>query len=108
MLGQEPLCLLTVVDSRVPRLADDHANALSLARALAQAPGLALEMPETNLVFIDTTAAGVTADELAHRLRQQGVLISVMGPYRARACTHLDVSHEQIVEAAAAIRSALG
>ena len=99
---------LYALDHNIDRLADDHANALSLARALAQAPGLALEMPETNLVFIDTTAAGVTADELARRLRQQGVLISVMGPYRARACTHLDVSHEQIVEAAAAIRSALG
>jgi threonine aldolase len=99
---------LYALDHNIDRLADDHANALSLARALAQVPGLALEMPQTNLVFIDSTATGVTADELARRLRQQGVLISVMGPYRARACTHLDVSHEQIVEAAAAIRSALG
>jgi threonine aldolase len=33
------------------------------------------------------------------------VLISVMGKHKARACTHLDVSAEQVAEAAAVIRA---
>jgi len=110
-LRQGGLCAaacLYALDHNIDRLAEDHANALSLARALAQVPGLAVDMPETNLVFIDTTASGVTAEALSQRVREQGVLISVMGRYRARACTHLDVQHDQVAEAAAVIRRAVG
>jgi threonine aldolase len=31
-----------------------------------------------------------------------------MGKHRARACTHLDVTRDQVMEAAQAIRSAMG
>ena len=98
---------LYALDHNIDRLADDHENARLLARSLAQVPGLAVEPPETNLVFFDTQAAGLTADELASRVRGAGVLISVMGKYRARACTHLDVTAAQVAEAASAIRDAV-
>ncbi len=95
---------LYALDHNIDRLADDHEHALILARGLAQIQGLSVELPETNLVFFDTEAAGLTAQELAARVRAAGVLISVMGKYRARACTHLDVTALQVMEAAAAIR----
>ena len=95
---------LYALDHNVDRLADDHENARVLARSLAQTEGLAVELPETNLVFFDTRGAGLTAQELATRVRAAGVLISVMGQYRARACTHLDVTTPQVMEAASAIR----
>jgi len=95
---------LYALDHNVDRLADDHENARVLARSLAQIQGLSVELPETNLVFFDTRSAGLTANELAERVRAAGVLISVMGQYRARACTHLDVTALQVMEAAAAIR----
>lgn len=95
---------LYALDHNVDRLADDHENARVLARSLAQIPGLSVELPETNLVFFDTRSAGLTAQELATRIRAAGVLISVMGRYRARACTHLDVTTPQVMEAASAIR----
>lgn len=98
---------LYALDHNVDRLADDHANAKMLARSLAQVPGLAVQAPETNLVFIDTSASGMEAEELARRVAHQGVLISVMGRYRARACTHLDVTAPQVEEAAAIIRAAV-
>ena len=44
------------LDHNIDRLADDHANAKALARGLAQLPGIAVEDPETNLVFFDTSA----------------------------------------------------
>ena len=98
---------LYALDHNIDRLADDHENARVLARSLAQVPGLAVEQPETNLVYFDTKAAGLIADELAVRVRGAGVLISVMGRYRARACTHLDVTAAHVIEAASAIRSAV-
>lgn len=79
------------LDHNVDRLAEDHANARILAEGLAALPGLAVEAPETNLVFFDTRGAGLTADELAERIRWEGVQVSTVGKYRVRACTHLDV-----------------
>ncbi|WP_158745097.1 low specificity L-threonine aldolase [Acidisphaera sp. L21] len=98
---------LYALDHNIDRLAEDHANAKLLARGLAQVQGLSVEQPETNLVFIDTTASGIDATELARRVAQHGVLISVMGPHRARACTHLDVTAAQVAEAEAVLRAAI-
>jgi threonine aldolase len=98
---------LYALDHNIDRLAEDHANAKALARGLSQMPGLAVEEPETNLVFFDTRGAGVTADDLASRLRQSGISVSTVGPYRVRACTHLDVDAEGIAVAMQAIGTAL-
>jgi threonine aldolase len=95
------------LDHNIDRLADDHTNAKALARGLAQIPGIAVEVPETNLVFFDTSASGLTADELASKLRHAGIMLSTMGRYRARACTHLDVNAAGVETALQAIRQAL-
>jgi threonine aldolase len=109
-LRQAGICAaacLYALDHNIDRLAEDHANAAALARGLAQVPGIRVEAPETNLVFFDTEGAGVTAEELAARLRRAAVQISTMGRFRARACTHLDVDREGIEIAIAAVRTAL-
>ncbi|HEY1413598.1 MAG TPA: low specificity L-threonine aldolase, partial [Rhodopila sp.] len=62
---------------------------------------------ETNLVFFDTRGAGLTADALAQRVRQSGVMVSTVGPYRVRACTHLDVDAAGVGLALQAIASAI-
>jgi len=98
---------LYALDHNVDRLAEDHANARVLARGLSQIPGLAVEEPETNLVFFDTRAAGLTADALAERVRREGVSVSTVGPYRVRACTHLDVDTAGVELAVQAIAAAL-
>ncbi len=98
---------LHALDHHVDRLADDHAHARLLARLLGQIPGLRVEVPETNLVYADCSATGLTAEALAARVRASGVLISVMGSHRIRACTHLDVDAAMIDDAGAVIRAAL-
>lgn len=106
-LRQAGICAaacLHALDHHVERLAEDHANAAALARALAQVEGIAVESPETNLVFFDTRGTGLRAAELAARLRERGVLLSAMGEWRARACTHLDVDRAQVDLAAATVR----
>ena len=95
------------LDHNIDRLADDHANAKALARGLAQIPGLAVEDPETNLVFFDTAGTGMTADQLAETLRHQGIMLSTTGRNRARACTHLDVDRAGIETAVGVIRHAV-
>jgi threonine aldolase len=95
---------LYALDHNIDRLKDDHANAKALARDLGQIEGLKPEAPETNLVFFDTTATGLTADELAERARQHGLKLSTMGRYRVRACMHLDVDAAGIAEAVQVIR----
>ena len=109
-LRQGGLCAagcLYALDHNVDRLAEDHENARVLARGLAQVPGLAVEMPETNLVYIDTSAAGVTAAELAGWVRTHGLLVSVMGRFRVRACTHLDVTLADMAETETIFRQAV-
>ena len=98
---------LHALDHHVDRLAEDHANAKSLARGLRQVEGVAVEDPDTNLVFFDPRGAGMTGDALVTALRNDGIQLSVLGG-RVRACTHLDVSADMIEEALAAIRRTLG
>jgi threonine aldolase len=97
---------LYALDHHVERLAEDHANAKALARGLRQMPGVAVEEPDTNLVYFDPAGAGLEAAELARRLQREGVLVSVLGG-RVRACTHLDVTAPMIEEALALIRREL-
>lgn len=109
-LRQAGMCAaacLYALDENIDRLAEDHANARTLARDLAQLPGLLVEEPETNLVFFDTRGTGLTADALAERVRRQGVSISVVGPYRMRACTHLDVDAAGVESAVRTVAQAL-
>jgi len=95
------------LDHLVDRLAEDHANAATLARGLAQIEGITVQIPQTNLVFFDTSGTGRTAAEIALLLRNQGIMVSVMGKYRGRACTHLDVDAAGIDEALTVFRHLL-
>ena len=92
------------LDHNIDRLAEDHANARALALGLAELPELVVEEPETNLVLFDTRGAGLTADELAERIRWDGVQVSTVGKYRVRACTHLDVDRAGVDLAIQVIR----
>ncbi|MBO1080372.1 threonine aldolase family protein [Roseomonas haemaphysalidis] len=95
---------LHALDHHVDRLAEDHANAKALARGLRQIPGMAVEEPDTNLVFFDPAESGMDAAALVGALRLQGIQISMLGG-RIRACTHLDVTAAMVEETLAAIRT---
>ena len=100
---------LYAFDHHVDRLADDHANARRLAERLAEA-GLPvdLEQVETNFVLLDVGRLGLGADEAVSRLRAEGVLLSFAARKDVlRAVAHLDVSPEDVDEAAERIPRAL-
>lgn len=94
---------LHALDHHVDRLADDHANARTLARGLSQISGMEVQQPETNLVFFTPEGAGVSGEKMVGALRQRGVLLAMMDG-RIRACTHLDVTAAMIEETVASIR----
>lgn len=91
------------LDHHVDRLADDHANARTLARGLSQIAGIEVQEPETNLVFFKPDGAGIPGDKMVAALRQRGVMLAMMDG-RIRACTHLDVNAAMIEEAVGHIR----
>jgi threonine aldolase len=86
------------LENHVDRLAEDHANAKLLARCVEQTPGLSLESGpvETNLVWITVDPSLGSAREFADRLKAEGVLISALGAQVVRACTHLNVTRNDI------------
>lgn len=94
------------LDHHVDRLTEDHAHAAILARAIEETEGLRLEsgQVETNLIWVAVDPELGSAAEVADRLREEGVIISALGPQVFRACTHLDVDREQAEFAAKAIR----
>jgi threonine aldolase len=94
---------LHALDHHVDRLADDHANARTLARGLSQISGMEVQQPETNLVFFAPDGAGVSGEKMVGALHQRGVLLAMMDG-RIRACTHLDVTAAMIEETVASIR----
>jgi threonine aldolase len=94
---------LHALDHHIDRLADDHANARVLARGLAQVPGLLVQQPETNLVYVATDNGVLSPEQLQQALRKQGILVSILGG-RLRACSHLDVTAAMIDETIAAAK----
>jgi threonine aldolase len=89
------------------RLVDDHARARRLAEALAElAPGsVDLGRIETNMVFVDTEAMGMSAASVLERLAALGVGAVPVGPATVRMVTHVDVDDEGVAVAIDAWRA---
>ncbi|MEW6369705.1 MAG: low-specificity L-threonine aldolase [Pseudomonadota bacterium] len=85
----------------VQRLAEDHENAATLARGLADIDALSVSMPQTNIFWLDVPAAA--CEPLRAALAEQGIRATV-GP-RMRLVTHLDVSAADVERTVAAFKS---
>jgi threonine aldolase len=93
---------LHAIDHHVERLAEDHVRAQRLAFAIAEAVDdvIVPEHVETNIVVLDLAPTAWTAAALAAAAREEGVLISALGPTFARLVTHLDVDDDGLDHAA--------
>ena len=94
---------LYALDHHIERLSDDHRHARMLAEGLQGLPGVTVQAPQTNILFVDL--APEKASGVVDRLRAAGVLCT--GLYRLRFVTHLDVSTADIQRAIAILRTAL-
>ena len=91
---------LYALDHHVERLAADHALAARLADGLGGIPGLRVEPPQTNMVWVTVEGGGGPA--LLARLAARGVLAT--GGDTLRLVTHLDVDRAGIGHAVAVVR----
>ena len=95
------------LEKHIPRLADDHAHAQTLAEAIRQCEGLELrpEIVDTNIVIFAVDPRLGTAGEFVARLAEKGIRMLPFGPQLVRAVTHLDVGPRDIQNACEAIRA---
>lgn len=99
---------IVALEESPPKLAEDHANARTLAEGLAELPGLSID-PEkvvTNIVIVDASAAALSSQQIVESLREKGVLAIGFGS-AIRMVTHFDVSSDDITKALAAFREIL-
>ncbi|MFW6269220.1 MAG: threonine aldolase family protein [Bacillota bacterium] len=84
------------LENNIDRLTEDHHHAQYLARELNKFTELELNPceVETNIVIFKTREK--SAKELSSELLKKGVRLSVVGDYRLRAVTHLDVDKNDL------------
>ena len=90
---------LYALEYNVERLAEDHENAAILAAGLRDL-GLKVELPQTNMVYVDIAAGHI--DTLIEHLAARGVRASIGA--HTRLVTHLDVTRAKIDLALQAFR----
>src|SRR5262249_18520065 len=87
---------LYALDHHVAPLAEDPANARTIAERLAGCRGIALDLAtvETNIVVFRLEPELPDAATIVARAREAGVLVSALGARTVRAVTHRDVSRD--------------
>jgi threonine aldolase len=96
---------IVALERMVDRLAEDHANAQGLGRALQQVRGAAVAPVETNIVV--ALLEGRTAPDAVAALRAHGILATAMDQRTLRLTTHHDVSAADCARAAEILPRAL-
>jgi threonine aldolase len=87
---------IVALNEMVERLAEDHANARTLADGLANIPGVAVDPAtvESNMVFFG--AADGENERLVQAVAAEGLLLSGSDDGRIRAVTHYGITAEEI------------
>jgi threonine aldolase len=80
----------------VDRLAEDHANARTLAEGLAELPGVSCDLSrvQTNLVYFDLH--DVDARDFTERCAKRGLLGDLSGRRRMRFVTHFGITSQDV------------
>jgi threonine aldolase len=82
------------VEHHLERLAEDHRRAGMIADAVGVGP------VDTNIVPVDLTGTAFDGPRLAVAAREEGVLVSVVGPRRVRLVTSLEIDDDGAKRAA--------
>ncbi len=90
---------LHALDHHLERMSEDHEH----ARILAAACGADPDLTATNIVVVEVP----DAQAMVSAAREQGVLLGAVGPTRVRMLTHLDVSRDDVEQAAKVLAEVL-
>lgn len=94
------------LEHNLPRLADDHRRAKTLAANLATIPDVQVVPPDTNIVMVDLPDR-LDAGRVVARAKERGVAITAWNARRVRIVFHLDVDDAALATATAALQEAL-
>lgn len=100
---------LYALDHNVERLQEDHEKAQFFAQQIKNVRGFHIDLPsvQTNIVIIDITKTGKKPADILSRLKSRKVLLTEMTNTKIRAVMHLDVTQDQVEEAAKLVAYAL-
>jgi threonine aldolase len=98
---------IVALNQMVDRLAEDHANARTLADGLEELPWLFVEpVPvRTNIIYITVRHSSLNAEQVSASLAQRGILMLALGRNRVRAVTNYHIASTDIQAALDIIRS---
>lgn len=92
---------IVAISTMTKRLAEDQATAAYLSAELRQIATLKVNIPQTNIVLVDTTDTGRTAQEWQADLRASGVLVRSWGKFKLRCVTHRHIVMDDVKKAVA-------
>ena len=100
---------LIALEEGPPRLQEDHDKAQTLARRLQATRGIAMNAAkvQTNIVIFGLEKSRLSSAEFLEQLGRHGVLAVPVDRARVRMVTHLDVTRQQIDEAADAVQAVM-
>ena len=100
---------IVALEQMVERLAEDHANARSLAEGLATFPQIEIDLAtvQTDIVIFKLREGYGTPEALARTLGERGLLVGGIGRGYLRAVTHYGIDASDIEEALEIARGAL-
>lgn len=89
---------IVALNKMIPRLSEDHRHALHLARSLAALDALTIDLStvQTNIVVMDVTATGRTAEEFEAEALRRGLGVTTFGPTQVRLVTHHGITARNI------------
>jgi threonine aldolase len=100
---------LVALEESLPKLIDDHRRAQRLAQALISIPGIRVDHEvQTNIVVFDVSGAGMDANNVADRLKEEGILVGALDAKVMRIVTHYDVTDEGVDRAVRALQKLFG
>lgn len=99
---------LYALDHHFDRLAEDHANARTIAAAVAQTEAaINMDDVQSNIVIFHLPETLPDATTIVARAFAQGVYVQAFGPRTVRATTHLDVSAAECAQAGRVLAAAV-
>ncbi len=109
-VGYLAAAALYALDNNIERLKDDHEKATFFAEAIKDVKNFHIEKNsvQTNMVIIDIAKLKKSQQEVLSMLKEQGVLMTPERHSSIRAVFHLDVSMDEVKEAAATLQRLFG
>lgn len=96
---------IVALETMIPRLAEDHANAYRLGQAINQLPGLDINLEQLHTNILAVTGSDASSmDHLVSQLAAEGILVKRISPRSIRMVTHYGIDEAAIERVIAVYR----